>query len=75
VALNPDPAADTVVLEKGPLVPVPDFSGLAARPVADQCQAAGLDLAVSGSGLAVQQYPAAGSRVPTGTRVWVRLAR
>jgi hypothetical protein len=56
-------------------VSVPDFSGLAARPVADQCQAAGLDLAVSGSGLVVQQYPTAGSRVPAGTRVWVRLAR
>lgn len=65
----------TVVLEKGPLVPVPDFSGLAARPVADQCQAAGLDLAVSGSGLAVQQYPVPGSKVPAGTRVWVRFAR
>lgn len=68
-------ASGTVVLQKGSLVAVPDFSGLAARPVADQCQAAGLDLAVSGSGLAVEQYPAAGSKVPAGTKVWVRFAR
>jgi hypothetical protein len=69
------PASGTVVLEKGPLVAVPDFSGLAARPVADQCEAAGLDVAVSGSGLAIEQYPPAGSKVPPGTRVWVRFAR
>jgi cell division protein FtsI/penicillin-binding protein 2 len=78
VVLGNDSAARTpgpVVLEKGPLVRVPDFTGLAARPVADQCEAAGLDLAVSGSGLAVQQYPVADSKVPPGTRVWVRFAR
>ena len=65
----------TMVLENGPLVAVPDFTGLATRPVADQCQAAGLDLVLSGSGLAVEQYPVPGSRLPAGTRVWVRFAR
>ena len=54
---------------------VPDFTGLAVRPVAAQCASAGLDLVVSGSGLAVEQDPPAGSKVPSGTKVQVRFAR
>lgn len=65
----------TVLLDGGPVLAVPDFSGWAARRVADECQKLGLELNVSGTGLAVEQNPPAASRVPVGTRVWVRLAR
>ena len=67
--------ANTVVLGDGPMVTVPDFSGWAARRVAEKCEALGLDLNLAGSGLAVEQNPIAGVKVPAGTRVWVRLAR
>ncbi|HEY6291372.1 MAG TPA: penicillin-binding protein [Terriglobia bacterium] len=72
---NDDAGPATVVLENGPLVTVPDFTGLAQRPVADQCQALGLDLVVGGSGLAAEQFPAAGSKVPARTKLRVRFAR
>lgn len=69
------PSAGTVALDAGPLVTVPDFSNMAERPIADLCQKAGLDLSVSGSGLAVEQSPPAGVKVPAGAEIWVRLAR
>ncbi len=77
---QPDPsfggaAPGTVVLGDGPLVAVPDFSGWAARRVAQECEKLGLDLNVVGSGLAVEQNPIAGMKVPSGTRIWVRMAR
>jgi cell division protein FtsI (penicillin-binding protein 3) len=68
-------APGTLVLDDGPWISVPDFSGLAARQVAEECQKLGLELNVTGSGLAVEQNPPADSRVPAGARVWVRLAR
>jgi cell division protein FtsI (penicillin-binding protein 3) len=70
-----DIASSTVVLGDGPLVTVPDFSRWAARPVAEECEKLGLDLNVVGSGLAVEQNPVAGMKVPSGTRIWVRMAR
>jgi cell division protein FtsI (penicillin-binding protein 3) len=65
----------TVVLGDGPTVSVPDFSGWSARRVAEKCEKLGLDLNAVGSGLTVEQNPAAGSSVPAGTRIWVRMAR
>ena len=75
--LEPDTAtvSGTLVLDDGPWVTVPDFSGLAARRIAEECQKLGLELNLSGSGLAVEQNPPPDSRVPGGIRVWVRLAR
>jgi hypothetical protein len=67
-------ASNTVVLGDGPLVSIPDFSGWATRRVALECEKLGLDLNLVGTGLAVEQNPAAGDRVPSGTRVWVRMA-
>jgi len=66
---------NTVVLGDGPLVTVPDFSGWAARRVALECEKLGLDLNVVGSGLAAEQNPVAGIKVPAGTKIWVRMAR
>jgi cell division protein FtsI (penicillin-binding protein 3) len=70
-----EPAPDTVVLGDGPIVIVPDFSGWATRRIAQECEKLGLDLHVVGSGLAVEQNPGAGLKVPSGTRVWVRMSR
>lgn len=68
-------AAGTTMVNEGPLVQVPDLSGLPARLVAQECQRLGLELNFSGSGLVVEQRPAALTRVPEGTRIWVRMAR
>ena len=68
-------ASSTVILGDGPLVTVPDFSGWAARRVAEECEKLGLDLNMAGTGLAVEQYPDAGAKIPSGTRVGVRMAR
>jgi membrane peptidoglycan carboxypeptidase len=70
-----DVDSSAVILGDGPLVTIPDFSGWAARRVAGECEKLGLDLNVTGSGLAVEQNPIAGLKVPSGTRIWVHLAR
>ena len=68
-------AQGTVILQEGPLTPVPDFTGLSVRRAVEECQQLGLDLTVEGSGLAVRQTPPAGTQVAAGTRVWLRFAR
>ena len=67
--------AGTVVMDNGPRVTIPDFSGLAARSVAQECQKLGLELSLLGSGLAVKQNFPAHAQVPLGTRLVVRLSR
>jgi cell division protein FtsI (penicillin-binding protein 3) len=68
-------SSPTVVLDNGPRVTIPDFSGLAARSIAQECQKLGLELNLLGSGLAVEQNPPAHTRVVVGTRMVVRLSR
>ncbi len=68
-------APPTVLLDNSPHVNVPDFSGLAARNVAQECQKLGLELSLLGSGLAVEQSVPAHSQVAPGTRLVVRLSR
>ena len=65
----------TILLDEGPTVVVPKFEGLSARRVTEECQALGLDMEMAGSGLAVQQDPPAGSKVPAGSRVRVQFAQ
>jgi cell division protein FtsI (penicillin-binding protein 3) len=74
---EPEAAATprTVVLDSGPRVTVPDFSGWAARRVAQECQKLGLELRLLGSGLAVEQNLPAQAQVPPGTQLVVRLSR
>ena len=67
--------SNTIVVDNGPVVTVPDFSGLAARSIAQQCQKLGLELSLFGSGLAVEQSPPAHAQVPLGTRLVVTLSR
>jgi len=54
---------------------VPSFEGAALRSVVEQADRVGLRVNPVGSGLARQQYPAAGTMVPAGTEVAVRFAR
>ena len=65
----------TQVLDTGPLVTVPDFSGLDERKVANECEVLGLELDLSGSGLAATQTPAPGTKLPQGSHVGVFFAR
>ena len=59
----------------GPLLNVPDFMAQPEREVAEKSQELGLELSISGTGLAAEQVPPAGARVPAGSRVWVRFRR
>ncbi len=72
-AANPPNA--TTIVDGGPSEVMPNFAGLAARRVAEECQEKGLDLNVNGSGLAVEQSPPPGTKVARGSQIWVRFAR
>lgn len=63
------------MISTGPTVTVPDFSGMDERKAADKCQSLGLQLNLSGSGIATGQDPAPGSKVPEGSSVQVAFAR
>ncbi|MHB1022366.1 MAG: penicillin-binding protein [Acidobacteriaceae bacterium] len=65
----------SVVVNAGKLVPVPSFQGKTLRQVIESAAAAGVKVHPVGSGLARQQVPAAGTMVPTGTEIVVRLTR
>ena len=69
------PSGGTVLLDEKPLRVVPNFTGLSARRVSQECQALGLEMQMSGSGLAVQQEPPAGTSVHADSSVWVRFAQ
>ena len=70
------PANGTVVLdvEQGGIV-VPSFAGKSVRSAIELAESNGLDLDVVGSGVAQEQSPAAGARVPSGARIKVRFVR
>jgi len=65
----------TVLVDRGPLVIMPNFAGLAVRRVTEECQEKGLELSLSGSGLAVEQNPPAGTQLTPGSQIRVRFAR
>jgi len=70
------PTSGTVVLdvEQGG-IEVPSFVGKTFRSVVEAAQDAGLELDAVGSGIARQQSPAAGTHVPSGSRVTVQFGR
>jgi cell division protein FtsI (penicillin-binding protein 3) len=67
------PSSGTVILdvEQGG-IEVPSFIGKTVRRTIEAAQDAGLELEVVGSGVARQQIPAAGTHVPSGSRVTVQ---
>jgi cell division protein FtsI (penicillin-binding protein 3) len=54
------------------MITVPSFAGESVRDVIEKAGAAGLGVQVLGSGLATEQVPAAGTKVPQGTQIVVR---
>lgn len=69
------PARGTIVLDAVGGIAVPDFHGKSLRACLEQAQASGIELEVSGSGIAQAQSPAAGARIPPGGHVTVRFGR
>jgi cell division protein FtsI (penicillin-binding protein 3) len=68
-------SSGTVVLDVGGGVVVPSFVGKTLRGAVETAQATGIELEAVGAGVARDQTPAAGTRVPGGARVTVRFAR
>ena len=73
---QPLPTTGTVVLdvEQGGVV-VPSFVGKTVRGAIEAAQDAGLELEAVGSGVARQQFPAAGTHVQAGSRVTVQFGK
>lgn len=65
-------AAPTVAFDEEDAVAVPSFIGKTVRNVTEACSELGLLPTLIGSGVAVEQSPEAGARVPHGSRVTVR---
>jgi len=63
----------TIVVVNGDTVVMPDLVGLSLRAVGEKCSQLGLEPQLVGRGVAAAQRPAAGTRVPRGSRVWVEL--
>jgi cell division protein FtsI (penicillin-binding protein 3) len=76
-ASSPSPASSnsTVVLDVAGGVEVPDFSGKPLRSALEEAEEAGIELEVSGSGVAQTQSPPAGSHIAHGGHVSVRFGR
>lgn len=71
---NP-PISGTVVLDVGAEKTVPSFLGKPLRTVIEESEKAGLEIDTFGSGVARQQNPPPGSRLPSGGHVTVQFAR
>jgi cell division protein FtsI (penicillin-binding protein 3) len=71
---EPEPAKTsvTVALDEGGDIAVPDFRGKTMRDVTEMCIRLGLEPALVGSGLAVEQTPLDGAKVRRGARITVR---
>ena len=71
--VQPPPQAPnvTVTMDEGGDIQVPDFKGKTMREVADTCMRLGLNPVLVGSSLALQQSPAAGSKVRRGAKIRV----
>jgi len=74
--VEPHPTNGTVVLdlEQGGIV-VPSFAGKSVRAAIEMAEENGLDLDAVGNGLAREQSPPAGTRVPSGAKVTVTFGR
>lgn len=66
---------DSVVVNSAQRVTVPSFLGLSVRKVVEEAGREGLGVRLLGTGLAREQVPAPGTKVPVGTEVVVRFSR
>ncbi len=69
-----DSGKGTVVLDVDGGVVVPSFLGKPLRTAVETAQQSGLAINAVGSGVAREQWPAPGSRLPSGQRITVRFA-
>ncbi len=69
------PRTGTVVLEVGGGTVVPSFLGKSLRSAIEAAQQAGIEIDAIGSGIARDQSPPAGSRLPAGAHVAVRFGK
>jgi cell division protein FtsI (penicillin-binding protein 3) len=69
------PPNGTVILDVSDGAVVPSFLGKTMRSVIETAQTAGIEVDAFGSGVAREQSPAPGSRLPAGRRVAVRFGR
>src|SRR5262249_23040913 len=63
---SPLPEHGTMVLDVAGGVLVPEFAGKSLRAALEEAESAGIELEVSGSGIAQAQSPPAGSYIPHG---------
>jgi cell division protein FtsI (penicillin-binding protein 3) len=84
-APNPAPAVHSaqrsettvtqITVDEAKRLKVPSLVGLPVRKVIEAAATAGLDVQITGSGIAREQAPAPGTLVPQGTKIVVRCAR
>jgi cell division protein FtsI (penicillin-binding protein 3) len=67
-----EPAEVTVAVDEGGDIAVPDFTGKTMREVTESCLRLGLDPVVVGSGLALNQKPAAEAKLRRGGKITVQ---
>jgi cell division protein FtsI (penicillin-binding protein 3) len=70
---SPPPA--TVVIADAGQLRVPSLIGLPIREIIEQAGSAGLEVKITGDGIAREQAPAPGTMVPPGTKIVVRCER
>jgi cell division protein FtsI (penicillin-binding protein 3) len=70
-----EPTSSYVAISDGKKLSVPSLVGLPIRNVIELVAAEGLQVEISGSGTVREQAPAAGTQVPSGTKVVVRCGR
>jgi cell division protein FtsI (penicillin-binding protein 3) len=71
----PSSPAKTVVVADAAKLRVPSLIGLPIREIIEQAGSAGLQVEITGDGIAREQAPSAGTMVPPGTKIVVRCAR
>lgn len=69
------PTTGTVVLDVNSSMTVPSFLGKPVRTVIEESEKAGLEVDIFGSGIAKQQNPPPGARLPADGHVTVQFAR
>jgi cell division protein FtsI/penicillin-binding protein 2 len=75
VASSPPRPSNTIVFAEAAQLRVPSLVGLSVREVIERAGSAGLEVAITGDGIAREQAPPPGTMVPAGTKIVVRLAR